>query len=185
MAEVISSRLDESAVEEVLAGIEELLSRLEQLPGPTAEAGLDAVAALSQLYGEALARVVDMVGATEAGRPLTVTALASDELIGHLLLLHGLHPESLQQRVARALDEVRHQLGGGVELTGIEEGVARVRVTISGCASSSEELLSAVADAVLAAAPELARVEPVGTKSAAPPPLISVESLMHRPVAVP
>jgi hypothetical protein len=179
------ARLDGSAVQELLEDIEELLSRLEQMPGPTAEAGLDAVAALSQLYGEALARVVDAVAAAEVGQPLTVTALSCDELVGHLLLLHGLHPASVQQRVTRALEEVRFQLGGGVELIGIEEAVARVGVTISGCASSSDELLSAVADAVLAAAPELARVEPVVMKPVAPPPLISVESLRHRPVAVP
>lgn len=184
MAELPSARLDEPAVAQLLGGLEDLLSRLEQMPGPSAETGLDAVAALSEVYGEALARTVEMVAAAETGRPLTVTGLASDELVGHLLVLHGLHPASVEQRVTRALDDVGLQLGGAVELTGIDEGVAHVRVTVSGCSSSSQALLSSVADAVLAAAPELTRVDPVSVQPAAVP-LISVESLMQRPVAAP
>jgi Fe-S cluster biogenesis protein NfuA len=184
MAEV-PARLDEPAVQELLGSLDELLSRLEQLPGPAAETGLDAVAALSEVYGEALARTVELVAAAETGPPLTVTALASDELVGHLLLLHGLHPAPVEERVDQALDEVRIQLGGGVELTGIEDGVARVSVTVSGCSSTAETLLSSVADAVLAAAPELTRVEPVSARRPAPAPLISVESLRHRPMAAP
>lgn len=185
MADGSSSRLDEPAVQQLLAGLEDLLGRLEQTPGPTAETGLDAVAALSELYGEALARMLEMVAGTETGQPLTVTALASDELVGHLLVLHGLHPAPVEQRVARALDDVRLQLGGGVELTGIDEGVAHVQVTVSGCSSTSQAVLSSVADAVLAAAPELAGVEPVSVKPPPAVPLISVESLMRRPVPAP
>jgi Fe-S cluster biogenesis protein NfuA len=184
MGDPAARGLDEPAVQELLEQVEELLGRLEQMPGPTAETGLDAVAALSELYGEALRRVVQMVSAADASDPLTTAALASEELIGHLLLLHGLHPVPVEQRVARAIDEVRLQLGGGVELTGIESGVAQVSVTVSGCSSSTEGLLSAVADAVLAAAPELTAVEPVGVKPAAATPLIPVESLLQRPVAV-
>ena len=42
-----------------------------------------------------------------------------DELVAHLLLLHGLHPVPVRERVLGALDEVRPYLathGGGVEL---------------------------------------------------------------------
>ena len=52
-------------------------------------------------------------------------ALAGDELVAHLLLLHGLHPVPLEERVRGALDEVRPYLdshGGDVELLGVEDG---------------------------------------------------------------
>jgi Fe-S cluster biogenesis protein NfuA len=180
----VSSRLDEADVQQLLGSLEDLLNRLEQVPGPTAESGLDAVAALSALYGEALARIVDVVADAAAG-PQTVTALASDELVGHLLALHGLHPEPVQQRVDRVLDDVRLQMGGDVELAGIHDGVAQIRVAVSGCSSSSGEMLSSIADVVLAAAPELTAVDPVSMKPAAAAPLIPVESLLQRPVGAP
>ena len=49
-----------------------------------------------------------------------------DELVAHLLLLHGLHPVPVRERVIGALDEVRPYLvahGGGVELLGVDDGV--------------------------------------------------------------
>ena len=72
--------------------------------------------ALLDLYGEGLARIVDVAVATTAA-----AALADDELVAHLLLLHGLHPVPVEERVRGALDEVRPYLeshGGDVELLG-------------------------------------------------------------------
>ena len=55
----------------------------------------------------------------------------SDELVAHLLLVHDLHPVDVETRVAQALEEVRPYLGshgGDVELLGVEDGVARLRL---------------------------------------------------------
>jgi Fe-S cluster biogenesis protein NfuA/nitrite reductase/ring-hydroxylating ferredoxin subunit len=100
-------------------------------------------------------------------------ALAEDELVSHLLLLHGLHPLDVQTRVVRALEEVRPYLqshGGNVELLGIEGGVARVRMegSCDGCPSSTVTLKLAIEEAVLKAAPDLERIEAEGV--AEPPP---------------
>ena len=49
----------------------------------------------------------------------TPEALGEDELVSHLLLLHGIHPVPVEARVRTALDEVRPYLdshGGNVEL---------------------------------------------------------------------
>ena len=40
-----------------------------------------------------------------------LAALADDELVASLLLVHGLHPDDLDERVERALDVVRPYLG--------------------------------------------------------------------------
>ena len=48
-----------------------------------------------------------------------------------LMLIHGLYPVPLEQRVGEALDSVRPYMeshGGDVELLGIEDGVARLRL---------------------------------------------------------
>jgi hypothetical protein len=169
-------RLDDTTVQQALGSLEELLGRLEAVPGPAAEVGLDAVATLTEIYGEALARIVGQVAAGE----VTVAGLAGDELVGHLLVLHGLHPDPVEQRVARALAEVRPHLGeGDVELVGIADGVASIRITASGCSAAG--LPAAVTDVVLAAAPELVSVNAVTQAPPAATPLIPAEALLQRP----
>ncbi len=169
-------RLDDGEVEGLLTRFEELLGRVEQVPGPTVEAAMEAISTLAELYGEALARVVGLAD------PELVARLAGDELVGHLLLLHGLHPEPVEQRVGRVLEEVKPYLGadGNAELTGIDAGVARIRLAASGCGSG--EAAQSVADVVLGEAPELAGVEP---ETYRPPTTIPVESLLHRPEGAP
>lgn len=168
-------RLDGPAVEQRLARIDELLEHLQQVPGPTSEAAIAAVRALTEVYGEALARVRDLGGPGLAG------TLAGDELLGHLLVLHDLHPDPLDRRVARALDALRpavRERGGDVELAGIAGAVATVRLRLKGCGRSPAEVEEAVRDAVLAAGPELSevRLEPAG--DAAAPAFVPLDALV-------
>jgi len=172
--------LPDGAVRERVARLDDLLERLERIPGPGTELAMEAIELLTEVYGTALARVVAQVDAGTA----TSASLAADEVVGHLLVLHGLHPDPPEQRVARALAEVRDQLGdrAAVELTGIDDGVAKITVSASGCQSTAAALAASVGDVVLGVAPELAGVEPVTVQPPVAPPLISVDSLLHRPV---
>lgn len=155
--------MDDTLVRDEVEAVEALLGRLEELPDSEARAqGLEAVGGLLRLYGEALRRIVDAV----APIPAVADAVAGDELVSHLLLLHGLHPATLEERVAQALEEVRPYMdshGGGIELVEVTGGVARVRLegTCNGCAASTLTLKLAVEEAVLRAAPELQAVEAV------------------------
>jgi Fe-S cluster biogenesis protein NfuA len=167
--------MQDTAVRHEVQAVESALADLEGLPdGAARTAALGAVEGLLRLYGEGLRRVVERL----ALAPVVAEQLADDELVGHLLLLHGLHPDTLEERVARALEDVRPYMGshgGGVELVGIADGVARVRLegTCSGCAASTATLKLAIEDAVLRAAPEVNAVEAVEPAAAglAPPPL--------------
>lgn len=132
------------------AEVRERVSRVEELLGAIEDdqPALAAVGAIVELYGEALRRVVS--GADVVG----------DELLSHLLLVHGMHPVDVEERVVRALDEVRPYLGshgGGVTLLAVEDGVARVRLegACDGCRSSTATLTTAIEQAVARAAPEL------------------------------
>jgi hypothetical protein len=169
----MADRLDAAAVEALISRFDDDLGRVEQVPGPTVRAALDAITSLTALYGEALARVVD------AADGELVRRLADDELVGHLMSLHGLHPDPVEDRVRRALAELDPRLGanGHAELAGIDEqGVARIRVSAKGCGSAGAA--EAVADAVLGEAPELTGVVPEVVQ---PPTVISVGSLTRRP----
>ncbi|MBO8187163.1 NifU family protein [Streptomyces spirodelae] len=172
------SRPADAEVEARLVRLDSLLERVEQVAGPTADAAREAVRGLTELYGEALARVRDLAG------PDVTARLTGDQLLDHLLVLHGLHPEPVERRVAAAVDriaEVLRRRGATVELVGIEGSVASVRLTTKGCGGSSSGVEEAVREAVLAAAPELSDVRPVAERTA--PAFVPLESLL--PAAAP
>jgi Fe-S cluster biogenesis protein NfuA len=154
-------RLGDREIGQRIARVDELLERIHGVPGPTADAAVEAVRALTEVYGEALARVADQVDLTGTG------GLLDDELLGHLLALHDLHPEPVERRAARAVERLRPALrerGGDAELVGIDGTVATVRLTAGGgcgCSSSSSSVEDAVREAVLALAPELTGVRPM------------------------
>ena len=164
---------------ELIGRVEGLLGELESVPDPAArELALATVQAVLELYGEGLGRIVERVG------DLEVTALAADELVEHLLLLHGLHPVSVEQRVRDALDGVRPYLGshgGDVELVDVADGVARVRMhgSCEGCPASAMTLKLAIEEAVLRAAPDVEAVEQADAPAASP--LLQIEVI--RPAA--
>ena len=170
-------RLDNAAVKQRLTRIDELLERVEGVPGPTAEAAIEAVQTLAEVYGEALARVLSLAS------PPLIDQLVGDELVEHLLVLHDIHPDPPERRVARAVHDLRpavQERGGDIELAGIDDGVASVRLSVKGCASSGVE--DAVREAVLAVAPELSDVQRVPAEGDRDSAFVPVDALLHRPV---
>jgi Fe-S cluster biogenesis protein NfuA/nitrite reductase/ring-hydroxylating ferredoxin subunit len=172
---------------DLVADVEQRLAALEALDDPVAAERTSAViGALLELYGAGLARMVEEISARDDGS--LASAFADDELIAHLLLLHGLHPVPLAERVHEALDDVRPYLkspGGNVELVDVEDAVVRLRMhgSCSGCPSSSVTLTLAIEDAIHKAAPEIEEViaedmvarEP--TRLLAGGPLLSVDQV--------
>jgi Fe-S cluster biogenesis protein NfuA/nitrite reductase/ring-hydroxylating ferredoxin subunit len=173
---------------EVGERVEGLLADLRARADPaTLEQAEEAVRLVVELYGAALERAVELLAAAPDGAA-TVARLADDPLLGSLLVVHGLHPLGLTERVQRALAQVRPYLGshaGGVELLGVDDaGVARLRLqgSCDGCPSSAVTVRLAIERAVAEAAPELAGIEVEGM-AAAPahggPQLLQIQPL-HR-----
>lgn len=172
-------RFADPAVESRLARLDQLLEGLETAPGPGTRSAIEAVRLLTEVYGEALARVMDHADAQLSER------LADDELLGHLLVLHGIHPEPVERRAARAVERLRpavQERGGDVEWAGVDGEVGRVRLTTGGCGSGcgggTSDVTAAVQEAVLAVAPELTAVEPV--PATAPAAFVPLTTLTHR-----
>jgi Fe-S cluster biogenesis protein NfuA/nitrite reductase/ring-hydroxylating ferredoxin subunit len=167
--------LDDQGLQERVARMETLLGEIESLTDPNARSKAAEMAqVLLELYGEGLARMMEVVAQGEKSER-AFEAFAEDELVSHLLLLHGLHPLDVETRVVRALEEVRPYLqshGGNVELLRIEEGVARVRMegSCDGCPSSAVTLKLAIGEAVLKAAPDLEGIEAEGVTEPKPAP---------------
>jgi Fe-S cluster biogenesis protein NfuA/nitrite reductase/ring-hydroxylating ferredoxin subunit len=166
--------LDQPQAAELVARAERLLEDLERLPdGAARDTATEAIGALLDLYGEGLGRIVEVVAERDSGE--LAEALASDELVSHLLLLHGLHPVPLEERLTGALDEVRPYLeshGGNVELLGVEDGTVRLRLegSCSGCPSSTVTLKLAIENAIQKVAPDVEAIVAEGVETPEPAP---------------
>jgi Fe-S cluster biogenesis protein NfuA/nitrite reductase/ring-hydroxylating ferredoxin subunit len=179
MAEAVPA-LDDGAARERVARVDALLEEIESAIGAVpVDTAIELAQALLDLYGEGLARVVGHVAERDDDGELA-RAFAGDELVSHLLLLHGLHPVPLEARVHQALAEVRPYLeshGGDVDVLGIEHGVVRLalRGSCDGCASSTMTLKLAIEEAIQRAAPDVGEIVAEGAVEAAPPPLLQIE----------
>ena len=152
----------------LLARVQELQERVEaggELV--TRELAQELVFAIVQMYGLGLERIMDaLFAAGEQGGGIAV-GLAEDPLLATLLLIHDLHPVSLEARVEQALASVRPYMeshGGNVELLAVEDGVARISLqgSCSDCSASSATLELAVKQALEEAAPDLDGLEVEG-----------------------
>jgi Fe-S cluster biogenesis protein NfuA len=166
--------------------IETLIQEIAELPDPQARATTEElIQALLEMYGEGLARILEVTAQTEASGQALIEALASDHLVGSLFLLHGLHPIDIEKRIAQALVEVRPYLkshGGDVELIRVEDGVAYLRLEGSchGCPSSTITLKLAIEEAIFNAAPDLDRLEVEGVTEPPPRPGVPVAFIPRR-----
>src|SRR4051794_13713376 len=142
------------------------------------------VGTVLELYGAGLERILGVLA--DAGEPALPIrdALLDDGIVASLLLIHGLYPIPLEERVVQALDSVRPFLashGGNVELISVEEGIARLRLqgSCDGCPSSAATLEHALKEAIEEAAPDLLGLEVEGVvgleeKAADGPPGLSL-----------
>ncbi|BBZ07329.1 hypothetical protein MDOR_14980 [Mycolicibacterium doricum] len=140
------------------------------------------VGEVTDLYGAALGRVL---GLAVSADPDLVDAVAADPLVASLLLVHGMHPHSVERRITDALDTVRPYLGshgGDVHLLGVDGDTARLRFAGSckSCPSSAVTLELAVEDAIRAAAPEIETIEVVTEERDSVDSVIPAESLFTR-----
>ncbi|MCX5058949.1 MULTISPECIES: hypothetical protein [unclassified Streptomyces] len=148
--------------------VEEVLERLTASGDRAAVAAAEElVRSLMDFYGAGLARILHLLssapGEASAG-------LLGDELVASLLVLHDLHPEDRDTRIARALDVVREHALDVVDFDE-ESGTLTLRARETGgcgCGSGSGAGAREAAEAALACfAPEVRAVD-VQTAPAGP-----------------
>jgi Fe-S cluster biogenesis protein NfuA/nitrite reductase/ring-hydroxylating ferredoxin subunit len=147
--------------DQLIARVQELNAQLEEVQDFQARAVADElVASIIQLYGDGLERIFAALDDDTRNR------LAEDGVVASLMLIHGLYPVSLEERVQEALDSVRPYMeshGGDVELVSVEDGVARMRLVghCEGCPSEAT-LELAIKKALEETAPDLEGLEVEG-----------------------
>ena len=152
--------------EELVGRLHALFEELEQYPeAEVRERALELVQLLLDLYGEALRRVVGTIDALQQ-RDQVLAHLLNDEVVRAILLVHGLVPGEMRDRVAAALERVRPYLvsqGCEVDLVGVEEGHARIRVIRSGKGAPPVAVLKdEIERSLLEVVPDLQGVEVEG-----------------------
>ena len=174
-AELTTEGAGEST-EELLARFEALSARVEQITDPEArESAEELIATVLDVYGEGLRRIFATLDAAGDSAAELRDALAGDGIVASLMLIHGLYPVDLETRVIEALDGVRPYMeshGGNVELLGIADGVARIKLegSCKGCAASASTLELAIKQALDEAAPDLEGLEVEGMIEQPPMP---------------
>jgi Fe-S cluster biogenesis protein NfuA len=160
--------------------IGELVGELENIADPEARASTKALMQLLlDLHGAGLERVMEIVAKNDESGQRTIDDLGRDPLVSSLLVLYGLHPLDVESRVAQAVERVRPQVrkgGGELDLLGIEAGVVRLQLQVTGhgCGSTGKTLKKLVEDALYEAAPDMNRLiiegleEPAGSSGFVP-----------------
>jgi hypothetical protein len=97
--------------------------------------------------------------------------------VASLLVLHDLHPEDVETRIARGLERVRPLVGGTITLVGVRDGAARVKVEALSQPNAAlrVDLQPLIESVVHAVAPDVVRVDVEGLPRSAPStPLIQL-----------
>ena len=144
-----------------LQSIEALLGEIEAAADPSLRTSVQQLVRLvMDLHGGGLERTLELIRATGEGGEAIVQKLGRDELVASLLVLYGLHPMTLEERVTLALDKARSRLrahDGEVELLSIQDGAVRLRLRANGhgCGSTAQALKEIVEEAVYQSAPDV------------------------------
>ena len=164
---------EDPAFQDRVRKIEALIQAIEQTADPAVrDDARSLVQTILELHGVGLIKIMDF--ANRAGNQQFVDALARDDLVGSLLLLHGIHPLDQATRIEQALQKVRPRLfvhGGRVELLGVDKNVVHLCLHVRAGASPADaappQVRQWIEEAICAAAPE---VTAIAFDEAAQPP---------------
>lgn len=140
--------------------IERTIAELDATTDPGLRASVQRlVESILELHGRSLERLLEIVHASGIAGPPIIDQFGRDPLVSSLMLLHSLHPLTLEERVLHALDKVRQELQtkrAEVELIDIVDGAIRVRLL------GGPEEKAAVERAILDAAPDMTGLDVEG-----------------------
>ena len=150
-----------------VARIEGLVQKLESSADPASRStARELIQCLMELHGAGLERLLEIVARGGDAATGLIDSMARDELVSSLLVLYGLHPDSFETRVQRALERVRPALrerGAGLEVLAITESSVHVKITGAG----AKDLEAAVREALFESAPDAVEVIIEGGKGRA------------------
>jgi Fe-S cluster biogenesis protein NfuA len=160
-----------------------LVDEIETIADPAARASTrQLVQLVMEFHGLALDRTLEILAdGGDAGMNF-IEQLGRDPMVSSLLVLYGLHPDTLETRVRKAVERLEPKLrrdSAVIELLGIEDGAVRIRVTPGGhaCGSTTKAIQASVEDAIYEAAPDIAALTIEGLDGQPANGFVSLEKL--------
>jgi hypothetical protein len=145
-----------------LHSIESMLGEVQSITDPTLRSSLcELFQRVIDVHGTGVGRILELIRARSDGQSI-IDRLGRDEIVSSLLVLYGLHPMTLEQRVRLALDKVRSQLNlhnSEVQLASVNDGEVTVRIQLrmrDFGSSNGRATRETIEEAVYQAAPDLA-----------------------------
>jgi hypothetical protein len=136
--------------------IEEVIGQIEAAADPNVRtAARELVQLVMELHGTGLERILEILRANHESGEAILGAMGRDDMVSSLLVLYGLHPLTLEARVAAAIEKANMQMrsrNGTVELVSIEDGAVRLNLKANGHGPALKEVVEA---AVYQAAPDM------------------------------
>lgn len=153
--------------------LQALLAALEALPDPAARtAARELVQVVIGLHGAGLAALLAIVSEADSQPADTLLPrFMANPTVRGLMLLHDLHPESLEVRAHKAVERLHPHLavqGVRAELAGVEREVVRIRVSAEGNhprRPKAEEIRREIEAAVLELTPDAQELSVEGLES--------------------
>jgi hypothetical protein len=164
--------------------VDELVERVSDLPESEARtAALELLQSLMDLHGATMARIVELLSASGDSSRKSLLKLAADPLVCGLLVLYGIHPVRVEERVADAVEKLLPQLqkqGTTAELVDIRDGVVRVKIGRKTQVGNPDKLRAIVEQAILEVAPEVAQINIEGLNGASFVPVSMLQPSMKK-----
>ncbi|MGO9519035.1 MAG: NifU family protein [Candidatus Korobacteraceae bacterium] len=161
-----------------------LVQEIEAIADPSVRASTkQLVQLLMEFHGAGLDRALEIVANTGEPGLRLIDNLGRDPLVSSLLVLYGLHPDDVDTRARKALEQVlpKVQRGGGeLEVLDINNGSVRLRLSVSAhsCGSTANTLKSMVEDAIYEAAPDVGSVVIEGLDDKPSNGFVSLDTLL-------
>jgi hypothetical protein len=140
-----------------LESIEQLIRQIEAAADPNVRtAARELVQLVMELHGTGLERMIEVLRSSGEPGQSILDRLGRDELVSSLLVLYGLHPLSLEERVNQAIEKTNRQMrsrSATVDLIGMADGAVHLNLEANGHGPALKEIVEA---AIYQAAPDIA-----------------------------
>ena len=160
-----------------------LVQEIESIADPAVRATTkDLMQSLMDLHGAAFEKMLEIISASGESGTNLIDRLGRDPLVNSVLILYGLHPETLESRVVKAVDKIRPQLrkqGCEVELLSANDGVIHLRVETGShsCGSTAKTVQATLEGAMYDAAPDLTSLTIEGLEAKPNSGFVSLDKL--------
>ena len=184
----------EKEFQEKMRQLGTLVGELDQMPGAGSKvATRELVQLLMEVHGAGLERMIELLSepGVEPGRPgsAIIHRFGQDPIVSSLLLLYGLHPDTLETRVLQALDALKGRLrkfDSEVKLVSIHDGVVQLRLQTGHARGSTiKDLRAIVEGGIYDFVPDLASLTILASEDEASSGFVPLQSLLRHSIAAP